>query len=134
MVPEREAGETAAPVLPYAQVYFSKICKSTSSRRRAEGGLYERESYAARVVAGAVPPARSPGLRCEIPQTGSVSAGAPTSSSAEAERTKKIEAKAAEIERMAQDIQNMTGTEQEKIDAMNRLEQARRELNEMQGQ
>lgn len=69
---------------------------------------------------------------CEIPQTGSVSVGAPTSSSNEAERTKKIEAKAAEIERMAQDIQNMTGTEQEKIDAMNKLEQARRELNELQ--
>lgn len=68
---------------------------------------------------------------CEIPQTGSVSVGASTSSS-EAERTKKIEAKAAEIERMAEDIQNMTGTEQEKIDAMNKLEQARRELNEMQ--
>jgi len=69
---------------------------------------------------------------CEIPQTGSASGTASTSSSSEAERTKKIEAKAAEIERHAQEIQNMTGTEQEKIDAMNRLEQERRELNEMQ--
>ena len=49
---------------------------------------------------------------CEIPQTGSVSGTASTSSSAEAERTKKIEAKAAEIERMAQDIQNKNCTEQ----------------------
>ena len=68
---------------------------------------------------------------CEIPQSGT-SGTAATSSSSEAERTKKIEAKAAEIERHAQEIQNMTGTEQEKIDAVNRLEQERRELTEMQ--
>lgn len=38
-----------------------------------------------------------------------------------------------QIERHAEEIRNMQGTEQEKIDAMNRLDEERRELNEMQG-
>jgi hypothetical protein len=69
---------------------------------------------------------------CEMPQSGGASSTATTSSSDEAERTRKIEAKAAEIERHAQEIQNMTGTEQEKIDAVNKLDQERRELQELQ--
>ncbi len=73
---------------------------------------------------------------CNMPQSGSSSASSAadssSSSSDEAERTRRMEEKAAEIERMAEDIRNMQGTEQEKIDAMNRLEEARRELNEMQ--
>ena len=48
------------------------------------------------------------------------------------ERTRRIEEKGAEIERRAEEIRNMQGTEQEKIDAMNQLEQERRELMEMQ--
>lgn len=54
------------------------------------------------------------------------------SSTAEAEKTRRMEEKAAEIERLAEEIRHMQGTEQEKIDAMNRLEAERRELNEMQ--
>ena len=69
---------------------------------------------------------------CEMPQSGGASGTATTSSSDEAERTRKIEEKAAEIERMAAEIQTMTGTEQEKIDAVNRLEEKRRELQELQ--
>jgi hypothetical protein len=70
---------------------------------------------------------------CEMPQSGSSSSGATaTSSESESERTRKIEEKAAEIERKAQEIQNMTGTEQEKIDAVNELDRERRELQEMQ--
>lgn len=70
---------------------------------------------------------------CEMPPSGGASSGtAVTSSSEEAERTHKIEEKAAEIERMAAEIQTMTGTEQEKIDAVNRLEEKRRELQELQ--
>jgi len=69
---------------------------------------------------------------CEMPKSGGTSSTASTTSSDEAERTRKIEEKAAEIERHAQDIQNMTGTEQEKIDAVNKLDQERRELQEMQ--
>lgn len=71
---------------------------------------------------------------CEMPQSGSSSSGttASSSSESESERTRKIEEKAAEIERKAEEIQNMTGTEQEKIDAVNELDRMRRELQEMQ--
>ena len=69
---------------------------------------------------------------CNLPPSGSTSSSTDSSSSSEAERTRKMEEKAAEIERHAEEIRNMQGTEQEKIDAMNRLEQERRELNEMQ--
>jgi hypothetical protein len=67
-----------------------------------------------------------------MPKSGGTASTATTSSSDEAERTRKIEEKAAEIERHAQEIQNMTGTEQEKIDAVNKLDQERRELQELQ--
>ena len=69
---------------------------------------------------------------CNLPPSGTSSSTTESSTSSEAERTRKMEEKAAEIERMAEDIRNMQGTDQEKIDAMNRLEEARRELNEMQ--
>jgi TolA-binding protein len=70
---------------------------------------------------------------CNLPPSGtSSSSSTDSSSSSEAERTRKMEEKAAEIERHAEEIRNMQGTDQEKIDAMNRLEQERRELNEMQ--
>jgi TolA-binding protein len=51
----------------------------------------------------------------------------------EAERTKAMETKAHELEQKAGDIQNMQGTEQEKIDAVNKLEQERQELNKTGG-
>ena len=66
---------------------------------------------------------------CKLPQSRPSSSGA--GSASEAERTRKMEEKAAEIERHAEEIKTMEGTDQEKIDAMNRLEQERRELNEM---
>lgn len=69
---------------------------------------------------------------CEMPQSGGGAGDAATSSSDEAERTRKIEEKAAEIEHLSEEIQNMTGTEQEKIDAVNRLEEKRRELQELE--
>lgn len=69
---------------------------------------------------------------CNLPPSGTSSSSADSSTSSEAERTRKMEEKAAEIERHAEEIRNMQGTEQEKIDAMNRLEEERRELNEMQ--
>ena len=68
---------------------------------------------------------------CNLPPSGTSSSASDASTSSEAERTRKMEEKAAEIERMAEEIRTMQGTEQEKIDAMNRLEEARRELNEM---
>jgi TolA-binding protein len=71
---------------------------------------------------------------CQMPQSDPAATGTETASSDEAERTRKMEEKAAEIERMAEEIRTMEGTELEKIDAANRLEQARRELNEMQAE
>jgi hypothetical protein len=52
-------------------------------------------------------------------------------SSAEAEKTRQMEEKAAAYQRHAEEVRNMEGTEQEKIDAMNSLDQERREVNEM---
>jgi hypothetical protein len=51
----------------------------------------------------------------------------------QAERTKTMEEKARELDRKAADIQSMQGTEQEKIDAVNKLEQERQELNRTGG-
>jgi TolA-binding protein len=69
---------------------------------------------------------------CNLPSSGPSSSQA--GSSSETEKTRKIEEKAAEIDRHAEELRNMQGSEQEKIDAMNRLDQERRELNEMQEQ
>lgn len=71
---------------------------------------------------------------CAPPPSGTSSAATDSAVSDEAERTRRMEEKAAEIERLAEEIRTMEGTEQEKIDAVNRLEEARRELNEMQEQ
>jgi hypothetical protein len=70
---------------------------------------------------------------CQLPG-GSAGAGSGSSSSSagEAERTRRMEEKAAEIDRKAEEIRNMDGSDQEKMDAVNRLEQERREPNEMQ--
>jgi basic membrane lipoprotein Med (substrate-binding protein (PBP1-ABC) superfamily) len=60
------------------------------------------------------------------PEDGSAQGG---SYQSEAERTKAMEAKARELNQKAGEIQNMQGTEQEKIDAVNKLEQERQDLN-----
>ena len=74
-------------------------------------------------------------LGCEMPSStvgsGTEEEGA-SSSASEAERTRQIEEKAAEISRREEEIRNMQGTDQEKIDAVNELEKARRELMELQ--
>jgi len=54
------------------------------------------------------------------------------SSESQAELTRRIEEKAAAIARREEEIRNMQGTEQEKMDAVNELERERRELLEMQ--
>jgi hypothetical protein len=64
---------------------------------------------------------------CDVPR--SSSAGG-TGSSEQAEKTRKMEEKAAEIDRKSEEVRNMQGTDQEKIDAMNSLDQERRELTE----
>jgi hypothetical protein len=70
---------------------------------------------------------------CNLPPS-APSSSQTGSSTAEAEKTRKMEEKAAEIERHAEEIRTMQGTDQEKSDAMNRLDEERRELNEMQEQ
>jgi hypothetical protein len=65
---------------------------------------------------------------CDVPSH--PSAGG-TGSTEQAEKTRKMEEKAAEIDRKSEEVRNMQGTDQEKIDAMNSLDQERRELNAM---
>ena len=55
---------------------------------------------------------------------------APAGSSAEAEKTKRMEEKKAEFERKAEEVRNMQGTDQEKLDAMNSLDAERRAFND----
>jgi TolA-binding protein len=69
---------------------------------------------------------------CEMPSTGGSASTATATSSSEAEKTRKMEEKAAEIRRKEEEIRNMQGTEQEKIDAVNALEKERQELIDMQ--
>ena len=49
----------------------------------------------------------------------------------ESARTSEMEDKAAEIDRQAQDLQTMEGSDQDKIDAYNKLQQEQQELNSM---
>jgi hypothetical protein len=69
---------------------------------------------------------------CPNPGTKQTTAGETTSNADEADRTRRMEEKAAEIRRMEEEIRTMGGSEQDKIDAVNRLDEARRELNDMQ--
>jgi hypothetical protein len=72
---------------------------------------------------------------CRMPSSSPSSGSASSSSSSEeAERTRKMEEKAAEIDRKAEEIRNMQGTDEEKAEAVNKLDAERRELNEMQDQ
>jgi hypothetical protein len=70
---------------------------------------------------------------CKQPDRSAPAAsGSPSSSEDQAELTRKIEEKAAEIDRKAEEIQNMQGTDEEKAAAVLELDKERRELQEMQ--
>jgi TolA-binding protein len=56
-----------------------------------------------------------------------------TATQSQAERTHEMEEKARQMNEKATEIQNSQGTEQEKIDAVNKLEQDRQELNRTGG-
>lgn len=73
-----------------------------------------------------------PGCQMPASTTDSGTGEESADAASEAERTRRIEEKAAEIARREEEIRNMQGTEQEKIDAVNELERERRELMEMQ--
>lgn len=49
----------------------------------------------------------------------------------ESARTSEMEDKAADIDRQAQDLQTMEGSDQDKIDAYNKMQQDQQELNSM---
>ena len=53
-----------------------------------------------------------------------------SSTTSEAERTHEMERKAADLDKRAEDLKTMTGTDQEKIDAANQIDKERRELAE----
>jgi len=65
---------------------------------------------------------------CDKLSGGGSSAG--SGSAKEADKTHEMEQKAAEIDRKSEEVRNMDGTEQEKIDAANSLDQERREAQE----
>jgi TolA-binding protein len=69
---------------------------------------------------------------CPQPAMQKISDDEAAVSSNEAERTRKMEEKAAEIHRMEEEVRNMEGSDQDKIDAVNRLDEARRELTAME--
>lgn len=70
---------------------------------------------------------------CKQPESSAPAAsGSSSSSEDQAELTRKIEEKAAEIDRKAEEIRNMEGTDEEKAEAVLQLDQERRELQEMQ--
>jgi hypothetical protein len=66
---------------------------------------------------------------CQPSHTGSAAPAADSASAtSEAERTREMERKAADIAKREEEIKSMTGSEQEKIDAVNQLEKERQEL------
>jgi membrane-bound lytic murein transglycosylase len=69
---------------------------------------------------------------CQQHPQAAAPAAAATSSSAtsEAERTHEMEQKAADLDKRAEDLKTMNGTDQEKIDAANQIDKERRELAE----
>ena len=70
---------------------------------------------------------------CKQPDRSAPAASDSSSSSEDqAELTRKIEEKAAEIDRKAEEIQNMQGTDEEKAAAVLELDKERQELQEMQ--
>jgi hypothetical protein len=66
---------------------------------------------------------------CQAGHTGDTTSSASSSSTtSEAERTREMERKAADIAKRTEELKTMTGSEQEKIDAANQLDKERREL------
>lgn len=58
------------------------------------------------------------------------SSSASSSAPSEAQRTRDMESKAQDLQKQANDIQSSNGTEQEKIDAANKFEQQRQQLDQ----
>jgi hypothetical protein len=72
-------------------------------------------------------------LACKAHSKAAEDSGAASNPSVEnAELTRKMEEKAADIRTKEEEIRNMTGTDEEKADAVKKLDEERRELIEMQ--
>jgi hypothetical protein len=69
-----------------------------------------------------------PGCQASHTGTATPAADASGATTSEAERTREMERKAADIEKRTEALKTMTGSEQEKIDAANQLDKERREL------
>jgi predicted small lipoprotein YifL len=72
---------------------------------------------------------------CQPKQTGEIPPAASSSSSSstsEADRTRELERKAADLDKRTEALKTMTGSEQEKIDAANQIDKERRELADQQ--
>jgi hypothetical protein len=71
---------------------------------------------------------------CQPKQAGesAPAASSSTSSTSEAERTRELEKKAADLDRRTEELKTMNGTDQEKIDAANQIDKERRELADQQ--
>lgn len=69
---------------------------------------------------------------CQPRQTGEIPPATTTSSSfsstSEADRTREMERKAADLDKRTEALKTMTGTDQEKIDAANQIDKERQEL------
>jgi hypothetical protein len=68
---------------------------------------------------------------CPAKNAPSENSGAVVEDTAALDRQRALEEKKAEIDRLSEEIPNMTGSEQDKIDAVTRLDQLRREYNEL---
>jgi hypothetical protein len=68
--------------------------------------------------------------RDAAPAAADSSSSSTSSTTSEAERTHEMERKAADLDKRAEDLKTMTGTDQEKIDAANQIDKERRELAE----
>lgn len=68
---------------------------------------------------------------CPAKKASSENSGAVIEDTAASDRHRALEEKKAEIDRLTEEIPNLTGSEQEKIDAVTRLDQLRREYAEL---
>lgn len=70
------------------------------------------------------------GCQHRLPDAAPAADSSSNSATSEAERTREMERKAADLDKRTEDLKTMTGTDQEKIDAANQIDKERRELAE----
>jgi hypothetical protein len=106
--------------------------RDIGARRAKPAGSPHRPAVAPSMLAGALLLGVAL-IGCQRPTealkpAASDAGAAPAAATSEAQRTREMERKAQDINRQADEIKNMQGSEQEKIDAVNRLDQQRQDL------